>query len=183
MSQRPRCPKATPRIFSSFIAHLKARGVGLIYVSHRMQEILRLADRVSVLRDGALVGTRPAAELDNKTIVRMMVGRSLGEVMKRSNDMRRRNRPEGHRTDVGQGARTSTSPCTEGEVVGLAGLIGAGRTELGKTIFGAFRHDEGEIEVEGRRSGSEGPRTPSMRASPTLRKNERPMRFFPNLGQ
>ena len=76
----------------ALIAQLKARGVGLIYVSHRMQEILRLADRVSVLRDGALVGTRPAAELDDKTLVRMMVGRSLGEVMKRIAACDRRNR-------------------------------------------------------------------------------------------
>jgi ABC-type sugar transport system ATPase subunit len=114
-----------------------------------MNEILRLADRVAVLRDGALVGVRPAAELDNATIVRMMVGRPLGEVMKR----------ERHATSTpvlkvcgltSDKVRDINITVRKGEVVGLAGLIGAGRTELGKTIFGAFRHDAGEIEVEGK---------------------------------
>ena len=132
----------------SLIGSLRARGAALIYVSHRMNEILRLADRVAVLRDGALVGVRPAAELDNATIVRMMVGRPLGEVMKR----------ERHATPTtvlkvsgltSDKVRDINITVRKGEVVGLAGLIGAGRTELGKTIFGAFRHDAGEIEVEG----------------------------------
>ena len=133
----------------SLIGSLRARGGALIYVSHRMNEILRLADRVAVLRDGALVGVRPAGELDNATIVRMMVGRPLGEVMKR----------ERHATPTpvlkvsgltSDKVRDINITVRKGEVVGLAGLIGAGRTELGKTIFGAFRHDAGEIEVEGR---------------------------------
>jgi len=134
----------------TLIAQLKARGIGLIYVSHRMQEILRLADRVSVLRDGSLVGTRRAAELDDATLVRMMVGRSLGDVVKR-----------GARGQTATALKVSglTSDKVKdiaitvgsGEVVGLAGLIGAGRTELGKTIFGAFRHDSGTIEVAGTR--------------------------------
>jgi L-arabinose transport system ATP-binding protein len=133
----------------ALIAQLKSRGVGLIYVSHRMQEILRLADRVSVLRDGALVGTRPAAELDDKTIVRMMVGRSLGEVMKHSQHATPTIvlKVTGLTSDKVSDINISLH---KGEVVGLAGLIGAGRTELGKTVFGAFRHDRGEIEVEGR---------------------------------
>lgn len=134
----------------ALIAQLKARGVGLIYVSHRMQEILRLADRVSVLRDGVLVGTRPAADLDDKTLVRMMVGRSLGEVMKRSRHATAETvlKVTGLTSDRVANINISVH---RGEVVGLAGLIGAGRTELGKTIFGAFPHDKGEIEVEGRR--------------------------------
>ncbi len=133
----------------SLIASLKARGVALIYVSHRMNEILRLADRVSVLRDGTLVGTRRAAELDDTTIVRMMVGRSLGDVMKRQKHTTA--------TTVLKVSGLTSSKVHDinitvhrGEVVGLAGLIGAGRTELGKTIFGAFRHDQGEIEVGGK---------------------------------
>lgn len=133
----------------ALIAQLKARGVGLIYVSHRMQEILRLADRVSVLRDGALVGTRPAAELDDKTLVRMMVGRPLGEVIKRSQHATAETvlKVTGLTSDKVSNIDISVH---RGEVVGLAGLIGAGRTELGKTIFGAFRHEAGRIEVEGR---------------------------------
>jgi L-arabinose transport system ATP-binding protein len=133
----------------SLVAALKSRGVALVYVSHRMNEILRLADRVSVLRDGVLVGTRAAAELDDATLIKMMVGRSLSEVMKRSNH------------GVAAPALKVTGLTSnrvhdidfvvhKGEVVGLAGLIGAGRTELAKTIFGALRRDRGQIEVEGK---------------------------------
>ena len=133
----------------ALIAQLKARGVALIYVSHRMQEILRLADRVSVLRDGALVGTRPAAELDDSTLIRMMVGRQLGEVIKRKSHATPDTvlKVSGLSSDKVTDIDISVS---KGEVVGLAGLIGAGRTELGKTVFGAFGHDRGTIEVEGR---------------------------------
>jgi L-arabinose transport system ATP-binding protein len=134
----------------ALIGQLKARGIGLIYVSHRMQEILRLADRVSVLRDGALVGTRPAAELDDATLVRMMVGRSLADVVKRK--PRDRTAPALKVTGLNSDKVTDIAITVDsGEIVGLAGLIGAGRTELGKTIFGAFRHDSGDIEVAGRR--------------------------------
>jgi L-arabinose transport system ATP-binding protein len=141
----------------SLIAALKARRVALIYVSHRMNEILRLADRVSVLRDGTLIGTRRASELDNATLVRMMVGRSLGEVMKR----------ERHTTsDIALKVTGMTSSKVSdisltlhrGEVVGVAGLVGAGRTELAKTIFGALRHTAGEIEVDGKAVSIKAPR-------------------------
>jgi L-arabinose transport system ATP-binding protein len=134
----------------ALIAQIKARGVGLIYVSHRMQEILRLADRVSVLRDGALVGTRLASELDDATLVRMMVGRSLGEVIQRTRHATPTTVLKVSGLTSDKVSDIDITVC-RGEVVGLAGLIGAGRTELGKTIFGAFRHDSGEIEVEGRR--------------------------------
>ena len=141
----------------ALIAQLKARGAGLIYVSHRMQEILRLANRVSVLRDGRLVGTRPAAELDDATLIRMMVGRPLGEVIKR--------KPHATPATVLKVSGLTSDKVTDidiavrkGEVVGLAGLIGAGRTELGKTIFGALRHDRGQIEVDGRRISVRRPR-------------------------
>ena len=133
----------------SLITMLKARGVALIYVSHRMKEILQLADRVSVLRDGSLVGTRPANELDYATLVRMMVGRPIGEVMHRKS--------HATATPVLKVSGLSSSKVHDidltvhkGEVVGLAGLIGAGRTELAKTLFGAFYHDGGQIEVEGK---------------------------------
>jgi L-arabinose transport system ATP-binding protein len=141
----------------ALIAALKAQGVALIYVSHRMKEILRLADRVSVLRDGALVGTRPARDLDDATLIRMMVGRPLSDVMKR-----RRNATE---TPVLRVAGLTSSKVSDiditvrkGEVVGLAGLIGAGRTELAKTIFGAFPHDAGRIEIDGRAVDIRSPR-------------------------
>ena len=133
----------------SLIALLKAKGTALIYVSHRMKEILRIADRVSVLRDGVLVGTEKATDLDDRTLVRMMVGRSLGEVKPRTS------RSTGATvlkvTDLSSPrVRNINLTVSRGEVVGLAGLIGAGRTELGQTLFGALAHDTGQIEVAGR---------------------------------
>jgi L-arabinose transport system ATP-binding protein len=130
------------------LAGMKARGIALIYVSHRMREILRLADRVAVLRDGVLVGTRPAGELDSVTLIRMMVGRSLSEGMRRSRHVSetpiltvsRLSSPGVHDIDL---------TVHRGEVVGLAGLVGAGRTEVAKTIFGAIPSDSGHIAIDG----------------------------------
>ena len=97
-----------------------------------MKEILRLADRVSVLRDGSLVGTRPATELDHATLVRMMVGRPIGEVMHRKRHATAtpvlESRPDLSSSKV----HDINLTVHKGEVVGLAGLIGAGRTELGQ---------------------------------------------------
>ena len=131
----------------SLIADLKARGVALIYVSHRMKEILRLADRVAVLRDGKLVGVKPVAELDDASLIRMMVGRPLSDLMKRQRHARGQpvlrvaglSSPLVHDIDL---------TVHGGEVVGLAGLIGAGRTELAKTIFGALPKTHGSITVD-----------------------------------
>lgn len=132
----------------SLIADLKTRSVALIYVSHRMKEILRLADRVAVLRDGKLVGVEPVSELDDASLIRMMVGRKLSDVMKRTCHTTSREilRVTGLSSDL---VHDIDLTVRAGEVVGLAGLIGAGRTELAKTIFGALPKTSGTIAVDG----------------------------------
>ncbi len=137
------------RLFAA-IRSLKARGVGIVYISHRMDELYRIGDRVTVLRDGRLIGTCAIAETDLDALVRMMVGRDLtekfpkepvppGEDALRVEGLARR----GVLHDISFSLR-------RGEVVGLAGLMGSGRTELARAIFGADPIDAGSIRVNGR---------------------------------
>jgi ABC-type sugar transport system ATPase subunit len=125
---------AVERLFG-LIRGLRARGVSVVYVSHKMDEIFRIADRVTVLRDGQTVGTREAASTNAAELIRMMVGREL-------------NLTGGPREGVGGDAvlqveKLSTDRLREvsftlhrGEVLGIAGLVGAGRSELGAALFG-----------------------------------------------
>ena len=140
----------TDRLFL-LIDRLKASGVTCIYVSHRMPEVYRLCDTISVLRDGRHVATRPAAELPERELVQLMIGRSLGEYFPRhvdttSSEEMLRVEHLGHAErfeDVSFSVRA-------GEVVGLAGLVGAGRSDVAETIFGAREVTAGRIFVRGR---------------------------------
>ena len=139
------------------IRKLRSDGVSILYVSHRMKEILGLSDRVAVLRDGAMVGVRPAAELDQTKLIGMMVGRTL------SGGMRKSRQTKG---PVVLDVKGLASPkvnnvsfvVRSGEVVGVAGLIGAGRTELAKTLFGALPRSSGHIMIDGQQVSIKQPR-------------------------
>jgi len=128
------------------IEEVTAQGVAVIYVSHRMKEILQLADRVVVLRDGQLVDVVDAAETTDEDLVRMMVGRDLGQLFSRT-------RPEPGPVVLELNELQSawhpglSLEVRAGEVVGVSGLIGAGRTELVKVIFGAYPMTGGEISL------------------------------------
>jgi ABC-type sugar transport system ATPase subunit len=128
---------------------LKARGVGIIYISHRLEEVFAIAQRVTVLRDGKLVGTVPVAESTHDRLVRMMVGRDLSHLFVRARSATGPVRLEVRglrRAGVLQDVSFDLRP---GEVVGLAGLVGAGRTELARCLFGADRIDGGEMVLDG----------------------------------
>ncbi len=136
------------RLFT-LVRRLRDEGVAIIYVSHRIREILRLADRVAILRDGRLVAVRPAAELTDREIVRLMVGRELQDVFKRRRSAT--DRPVLEVRDVQSAWHRGVSlTVNAGEIVGLAGLVGAGRTELAKVIFGEFPRDGGTVAIDGR---------------------------------
>ena len=142
------------------IAMLKERGCGIIYISHKMDEILRISDEVTVMRDGRWVATRDAKELTMEEIIRLMVGRSLenrypdkkshpGEVKFEVKDWWVRH-PLNSERFVCKGSSINVRA---GEVVGLAGLMGAGRTELARSVFGHSYgiHEGGEVFIDGKK--------------------------------
>jgi ribose transport system ATP-binding protein len=143
--------KEIKQLFRS-IEEFKKKGIGIIYISHRLEEIFDVADRVTVLRDGKVMATMPVSEVKNlDEIIRLMVGRSMtayfsrefltekGDVALEVNNLTR----EGVLNAVNLHVRS-------GEIVGLAGLVGAGRTELARTLFGVDRFDDGEVKIFGK---------------------------------
>ncbi len=148
--------RETDRLFA-IVSQLRADGMAIIYISHRMAEIDQLADRVSVLRDGRSVGTLARAELTPQTLIRMMVGRDLSSFYKKAHGT-----PGGaggsvppvllQVRDVADGQRVHgcSFHVRAGEVLGIAGLVGAGRTELARLVCGVDRRLRGEVALEGR---------------------------------
>jgi rhamnose transport system ATP-binding protein len=134
------------------VAALKARGAGVIYISHRLDEVFALADRVTVLRDGESVGTFPAADLSRAELVRAMVGRTMADVYPQREPPPADANAVLELANVGHapsGIRGASLTVREGEIVGLAGLVGSGRTELAEIIFGLRPADAGEIRLRG----------------------------------
>lgn len=130
------------------IRRLTSEGVGVIYISHRLDEIFEIGDRVTVLRDGKVVKTCPVAEVDKKSLIRWMVGRELDdeyphdEVTRGEEILRVENVSAGILHDV-------SFSLHRGEIVGFAGLVGAGRTEVARIIFGADEKEKGTIFLNG----------------------------------
>ena len=140
--------RETEKLFE-IIAQLKTRGVGIVYISHRLAEVFRIAQRVTVLRDGIVVGSLPVQDASEELLVRMMVGRDLARLFTeaRSSDGPVRLEVRGlSRRGVLHDVSLSVRG---GEVVGLAGLVGAGRTELARCLFGADGINAGEILLDG----------------------------------
>ncbi|GBD19410.1 Ribose import ATP-binding protein RbsA [bacterium HR27] len=139
----------TERLFA-ILRGLRAQGVAIIYISHRLEEVFALADRVTVLRDGQVVGTLPIAEATRDGLIRMMVGRDLSAYYRTV-----RSSPGAPRLEVRKLVRAGVLHDVNltvhaGEIVGLAGLVGAGRTELARCLFGVDPIDSGEIRIDGK---------------------------------
>ncbi|HKG25878.1 MAG TPA: sugar ABC transporter ATP-binding protein [Thermomicrobiales bacterium] len=131
------------------IASLRERGVAVIYISHRLEEVFAIAQRVTVLRDGRLVGTLPIAEATHERLIGMMVGRDLSDLFVRAPESYGPVRLEVRglrRAGVLDDVSFSVRP---GEILGVAGLVGSGRTELMRSIFGADPIDGGELLFDG----------------------------------
>jgi ribose transport system ATP-binding protein len=136
------------RLFA-IVRRLKKNGVAIIYISHRLEEIFTVSDRVTVIRDGALIGTKPTAETDQQELVRMMVGRSLSAFYNRTFGVASETllRVDGLSKN---GAFEDVSfSVRKGEVLGFAGLVGAGRSEIMASLFGASSFDKGAILLNG----------------------------------
>src|SRR5271155_2535411 len=136
------------RLFA-VVAELKARGVAMMFVGHRMDEIYRVADRIAVLRDGHLIGVEAAAELDRDRAVQMMIGRSLSAVYppRRSTVGKEMIAVEG--ISRGDAVDQVSFKGHAGEILGLGGLVGSGRTEVARVLFGIDQPSSGRMEVEG----------------------------------
>jgi ABC-type sugar transport system ATPase subunit len=131
------------------ITRLKARGVAIVYTTHKMDEVFRLADRISVLRDGRLVGTAPAAELNPAKLITMMVGRELADVFPVRHSPSDEILLEVSGLTREPAYRDISFKVRRGEVVALAGLMGAGRTEVVSAIYGLQPVTEGQIRLKG----------------------------------
>jgi rhamnose transport system ATP-binding protein len=133
------------------VRDLRAQGVGLIYITHRLEELFQVADRVTVLRDGAAVATRPMSQVDRTELIRLMVGRELTAVFPKQTvpigDTVLELAALGCRES---GVREVSLSVRAGEIMGLAGLVGAGRTELARVVFGLTPADSGRILLRGK---------------------------------
>ena len=138
------------------VRQLKAEGVSILYVSHRMEEIFLLSDRVTVFRDGKYVGTKTTKEINQEELIRMMVGRELLNV---EGFLERQGAHEETGAAMLEVKALTREPAFRnvsfsvraGEIVGMAGLVGAGRSEVARVVFGADKADRGEVLVGGRR--------------------------------
>jgi rhamnose transport system ATP-binding protein len=133
------------------VARLRSDGVGIIYVSHRLEEILSIADRVTVLRDGRTLATRPREGLDRSTLISLMIGRELSSIFpKRDVELGEVALELRHLSCKAAGVHDISLSIRKGEILGVAGLVGSGRTELANTLFGLTPADSGELIVHGR---------------------------------
>lgn len=143
--------RETERLFA-LVRQFRTEGLAIIYISHRMAEVYELADRVSVLRDGTYIGTLTREELNADRLVRMMVGRELSSFYTKGHADAGARKVVLSVRDIADGhfVHDCSFDLHEGEVLGLAGLVGAGRTELARLIYGADRRTNGTITLDGK---------------------------------
>lgn len=142
--------KHEEEVLFALIRKLRSRNVAIVYISHRMDEVFLLADRITVLRDGRRVTTQPTPTLTRPELIRLMVGRPIEEMQQRAQQhntgqvvLEARNLRSSKRL------RNGSITLHAGEVVGVAGLVGAGRTQMARVLFGADRAEAGEIWIDG----------------------------------
>lgn len=133
------------------IERLKKQGVSIIYISHKMDEIFKISDTITVLRDGAWIGTKASSELNGDTLIKMMVGREITEIYPKEDTLIREVILEVKDLSRGRKVRNVSFQLHKGEVLGIAGLVGAGRSELVETIFGLYHKSSGEINLNGKK--------------------------------
>jgi ribose transport system ATP-binding protein len=147
----PSAPLSVTEVEMMFkiIHQLKMNGVTIIYISHRLEEVFQISDRVSVMRDGCYITTKITKETNRQELINLMVGREL-----REGYPPRRNLPGEIALEVieitGNGVRNISFSVRKGEILGISGLVGAGRTELAQLIFGAAKMEQGGISINGK---------------------------------
>ena len=140
------------------VRELKAQGISIIYISHRLSEIFDICDRVMVLRDGEHIGTRPVTELTRDQLIEMMVGRTLEQEFPHRQAEIGLEKLVVKKLNRGNKVRDVSFSIRSGEVVALTGLVGAGRTEVARLLFGADRRESGSISIDGKQVDIRHPR-------------------------
>jgi len=142
----------------TIVRQLKASGVSIIYISHHLDEVFEISDRTTVLRDGQHIATMPTTELTVDKLIKLMVGRDLSEQFPKAIAPRGEELLRIEGLNQGEKLKDINFSVHAGEVLGIAGLVGAGRTELVRAIFGADPIDSGKVYVSGRRVSIKSPR-------------------------
>lgn len=145
------------------IRWLKSQDKAIIYISHKMEEIFQIADSVTVLRDGKLIGTKPASEMDQQSLISMMVGRELKDMYVKNAQVTGEYDPNEITMEVSglereDEFRDISFNLKRGEILGISGLMGAGRTEIMETIFGLRKLKKGTIRIHGKEVSIKNPR-------------------------
>lgn len=157
----PSAPLTNAEVSTMFqlIGRLKKQGVTIIYISHRLEEIFAVCDRVSVMRDGKLIETKEVSSTDKNQLIRAMVGRELTESYPQRPAVQNQKETLLQLEHVtGNGLKDVSLNVYKGEILGLGGLVGAGRTELAQLLFGVARLEEGSITYKGRPFSPKNPR-------------------------
>ena len=168
------------RLFA-LIRRLQAQGVTIVYISHRLEEVFELADRVSVLRDGALISTERVAQTDEPRLIRAMIARSIDQIYHKDTVP---TGPELVSTEglSGRGFSDISVQVHRGEIVGLYGLIGAGRSEFVQTLFGRFPRTAGVVRWAGEPVDLDSPRAAIARGMALVPESRRDQGLCLNLG-
>lgn len=132
------------------IDSLKKKGIAIIYISHRMEEIFAICDRVEVLRDGKIAGNALIKDIDNDKLISMMVGRKIEDQFPYREVKSGKDILEVMNLNANVGIKDISFNVKEGEILGIAGLMGSGRTEVAKTIFGEYKKTSGSIKIKGK---------------------------------
>lgn len=161
------------------VAQLKSRGISILYVSHHLQEVLRLSDRISVLRDGKLIGTVEKSATTEAELVKMMVGRAV-ELYGSSQEFRRTSEAALEVRDLclGSAVMNVTFTLHKGEILGFFGLVGAGRSELARTLFGLTPPTAGHVLVEGTSFAARSPQEAIARGIAYVPEDRKTMGLF-----
>lgn len=136
--------RETEQLFST-IHHLTSQGIGIVYISHRLPELQEVGDRVTVLRDGQFIDTKNVSDVTVDDLVNMMVGRSVDQMFDRDYQTRGKEFLRVENLSSGKRLKNVSMDLYSGEIVGFAGLVGAGRTDLARAIFGVDKFDSGRI--------------------------------------
>lgn len=136
----------------NIIRHLRDKGVGIVHISHRLEELKQISDRVTVMRDGHYIDTVKTAEADIDRIINMMVGRTIYEAKPQLPETPNQEIAlEVKNLNRGNKIRNVSFHLNKGEILGVSGLVGAGRTEVARAIFGADPYDSGEVYIQGKK--------------------------------